>query len=156
MFSHMYSYTVYETDLYVMQNEHGLIKVGQSVDPERRRRQLQTLENCRIALVLALRGKGHREGAIHRKLKKHHIDGEWFDGNDEAREAIGRTIKSGCVLDWPFAFDEAGANFWLDQFFDRRHQRPSTGKSFSGYSLAYELLPNRTGGRRGYMGAILA
>src|SRR5689334_17494835 len=98
-----------------MQNEHGLIKVGQSADPEVRRRKLQTLENCRIELVLKLPRKGHREGAIHRELKRFHIDGEWFEGTEEAREAIGRSIKSGCVLDWPFALDEVAAALWLDQ-----------------------------------------
>ena len=119
----MDGYRIWQTDLYVMQNEHGLIKIGKSVDPERRRLALQTQEHCRIELVLVLFGEGHREEAVHRRLKKYHIDGEWFDGDDEARAAIARNMKRKQVINWPFPFDEEASEAWLEQFYEWRAQR---------------------------------
>ena len=119
----MRNFTIYETDLYVMQNEHGLIKIGRSVNPQKRRRTLQAIEHCKIELVITLVGKGGREEKIHRKLKKYHIEGEWFDGGNDARAAICRALNQTRAIDWPFKFDEIASDTWLDQFFEWREQR---------------------------------
>lgn len=117
-----YSYRVYIDDLYVMQNEHGLIKIGRSVDPEQRRRQLQRLDQCKIELVKVLSSRGRREPAVHRALRKHHIEGEWFEGHDASRAAITRVLRAG-VLEWPFPLAESDSEAWLDRLFDVRSLR---------------------------------
>lgn len=109
--------------LYVMQNEFGLIKIGRSLDPERRRKSLQSGEGCTIAVVAVLEGQGHREEQIHLSLKRHVIEGEWFRGTQSARAAIREALPNltGCA--WPFDYDARGAKAWLDDFFGRRDQR---------------------------------
>lgn len=121
--SPLYSRTVYETDLYVLQNEFGLIKIGKSVNPEKRRQELQSNEKCTIELVLLLPGKGEREKTIHRKLEEYHIEGEWFCGTEEARAAICKVVNRGITIDWPFKLDAIACERWLEQFFDLREQR---------------------------------
>ncbi|CAB3803905.1 hypothetical protein LMG28138_05424 [Pararobbsia alpina] len=54
--------------LYVMQNEHGLIKVGRSIDPARRRLVLQSQCGCNIALVASLHQRGPDEEWVHSLL----------------------------------------------------------------------------------------
>lgn len=117
-----YSYRVYIDDLYVMQNEHGLIKIGRSVDPEQRRRQLQLLDQCQIKIVTVLAERGRREPAVHRALRKYHIDGEWFAGDVVSREAMVRVLRVG-DLRWPFSLAEAAAEAWLERLFDLRAVR---------------------------------
>lgn len=109
--------------LYVMQNEFGLIKIGRSLNPERRRKSLQSGEGCTIAVVAVLEGHGHREEQIHLSLKRHLIEGEWFRGTPSARAAITDALPNltGCA--WPFDYDARGAKAWLDDFFGRRDQR---------------------------------
>lgn len=118
--------TTYVTDLYVMQNEFGLIKIGQSVNPEERRLALQVEERCHIKLVLALPEKGHREKAIHRKVKDFNVGGEWFDGTEESQQAILKAIKLGLSLDWPYELNNKAADEWLEAFYDRREIRYRT------------------------------
>ena len=115
--------TTYITDLYVMQNEFGLIKIGQSVNPEERRLALQVEERCQIKLVLALSEKGNREKAIHRKVKDFNVGGEWFDGTKESQQAILKAIKPGLSLDWPYELNNKAADDWLEAFYDRREIR---------------------------------
>lgn len=105
-----------------MQNEHGRIKVGRSVDPERRRRQLQRLDQCQIEIVTVLADRGRRELAVHRALRKHHIDGEWFAGDEASRAAIVRVFRVG-DLRWPFSLAEAAAEAWLERLSDLRAVR---------------------------------
>lgn len=109
--------------LYIMQNEFGLIKIGRSLNPEDRRKSLQSGENCALAIVAALEKQGHREEEVHLGLKRHKIEGEWFKGTPSARNAITRALPdlSGC--DWPFDYDARGAEAWLDAFFNRRDRR---------------------------------
>jgi T5orf172 domain len=114
--------TIYD-DLYVMQNDHGLIKIGRSGDPEKRRRELEVSAGCRIALVLVVKDKGPREKAIHQKLKRHHRYREWFDGTDEARAAVSRLLNRREALSWPFALDDDAADAWLEQIFEWGRQR---------------------------------
>jgi hypothetical protein len=109
--------------LYVMQNEFGLIKIGRSLNPELRRKNLQSNERCVIAVVAVLEERGHLEEAIHQSLKDHAIEGEWFDGSPSARAAIIREIPTLGACDWPFEHSATGAAAWLDEFYVRRDQR---------------------------------
>lgn len=110
-------------DLYVMQNEHGLIKVGRSQNPEARRASLQRNNRCRVELILVLPGKGDREEATHRRIGKFRMEGEWYEGTANACAAVARTVKRGCVLSWPFAYNADAAELWLDQFSEHRVRR---------------------------------
>ena len=119
-------------DLYVMQNEHGLIKIGRSVNPEVRRSALEIGEHCRIEIVLVLDGKGPREKALHRQLERYRLYGEWFNGTAQARAAIGRTVKRGFDFTWPFELDVDGAEAWLSQLEEWGRQRYIV-KEFHGF-----------------------
>lgn len=110
-------------DLYVMQNEHGLIKIGRSVNPERRRRDLERSEQCRIVLVHVLFAQGEQEERVHLKLRRHLIEGEWFKGSNAARKAIAKVLELESDLAWPFLFDQVAAEAWLERFFGWRDDR---------------------------------
>ncbi len=43
--------SIEDQHLYIMQNEHGFIKVGRSENPEKRRRSLEIHERCKISIV---------------------------------------------------------------------------------------------------------
>ncbi len=109
--------------LYVMQNEFGLIKIGRSVNPELRRKSLQSGERCAIKVVAVLDGEGHKEEAIHIALQEHAIEGEWFDGTSASRAAIVELIPRLQSCDWPFEHNQDGAAAWLGAFYGRRDQR---------------------------------
>lgn len=99
--------------LYVMQNEFGCIKIGRSVDPWQRRINLRQSEHCCVELIAAFEGGGEEEEAIHIELDRFRLEGEWFDGADDARTAIEH-IFGADKLQWQFAHDPAGAGKWLD------------------------------------------
>lgn len=117
-----YGVTTYD-DLYLMQNEHGLIKIGHSKNPEKRRRALEQTEHCRIALVMVLQAKGPREEAIHRRLERFRIEGEWFEGHGDSRLAVEKVVNCGVPLEWPFILQGEAADAWLAALFERRDQR---------------------------------
>lgn len=108
--------------LYVMQNEFGLIKIGRSVDVERRRLTLQSTERCRIQTVEIYTGCGDMEEDIHLDMDDHRLAGEWFDGSDEARAALCELIScDDPPIRWPYAYDPSGASAWLDHINVVRH-----------------------------------
>ena len=122
-----YGVTIYD-DLYVMQNEHGLIKIGHSQNPEKRRRALEQTEHCSIALVMVLQAKGPREEAIHRRLERFRIEGEWFEGHADSRLAVEKVVNRGVPLEWPFILQDEAADAWLAELFERRDQRYRRGE----------------------------
>lgn|GEM_PF-6047419 len=101
--------------LYVMQNEFGCIKVGRSVDPWQRRHSLRQSEHCQVELIIAVEGGGEDEEAIHYRLRKHHLVGEWFNGTNATRNAVAKEFQP-LALDWKFRHDPEGAAEWLDHF----------------------------------------
>lgn len=101
--------------LYLMQNEHGLLKVGRSADPERRRRTLETEEMCLIEIVAVQEDRGDMEEEIHLELDEFRIIGEWFSGCDDARELALIWFLQPDDTAWPFEFDEKAAAAWLDR-----------------------------------------
>lgn len=112
-----------EQSLYVMQNQFGLIKVGRSIDPERRRLKLQSRERCQIELVLVRHLQGRREEEFHIDLSEHRLAGEWFDGVEETRAAVASAFSPSTDIDWPFKFDVNAATAWLEEFEDREAAR---------------------------------
>lgn len=79
--------------LYVMQNMHGLIKIGRSTNPAQRLQQLRVEGQCAISLVAAFPNAGHSEELVHTHLEKHRIAFEWFSGDHLARQAIEELFK---------------------------------------------------------------
>ena len=100
--------------LYVMQNEFGLIKIGRSISVQTRRNNLQQTDQCRIEIVAVIDFWGPLEETIHLELDEFRLIGEWFYGDAEARAAIEGVIKRESSIDWPFAYDEVGAEKWFD------------------------------------------
>jgi hypothetical protein len=67
--------------IYVISDNHGLIKVGISINPAARLTQLQTASATplKIAYVGALRCSGYAIEAETRRLAAYRRSGEWFD-----------------------------------------------------------------------------
>ena len=103
--------------LYVMQNEHGFVKVGRSLNPESRRKSLEASEDCHIRIVATFPNQGHREESIHIALDEHRIEGEWFDGSASALAAIAEAVDPGASFNWPFIMAGQSAEKWAERFF---------------------------------------
>ena len=79
-------------DMYVYairEKETGRIKLGISIDPEERLKQLQTGNSQTLELVAYCKANNrfNDERAAHLKAKQYHIRGEWFA--EKALEVIG-------------------------------------------------------------------
>ena len=76
--------------LYLMQNEHGSVKIGRSVDPERRRKSIQVEDCCNVQIVGVKENWGEFEEEIHIELESLglRIDGEWFYGFPDGADGI--------------------------------------------------------------------
>lgn len=67
-------------DLYFMQEKiTGRIKIGRSVDPERRLKSLQTGNGNQIRIIAVFKGEGYRESYLHDELARWRGKGEWFN-----------------------------------------------------------------------------
>ena len=58
------------SDLYIMERSDalGMVKIGSSSDPERRRRKLQECHTFTMKLLAVFPGKGYLEHNVHRRL----------------------------------------------------------------------------------------
>jgi hypothetical protein len=83
--------------MYVFLSDTGLVKIGQSRAPMKRKWGLESNTGLRLYLVRILRGEGHRERSVLKALEKHRHRGEWFKDSPEfrkdAREVIGVDLK---------------------------------------------------------------
>lgn len=82
---------------YVMTNPSGLVKIGQSRDPELRRGAIQ--RECGLPITLEFQTDGwNLERIAHKELAEYHVEGEWFScSKDLAIETIKKNrdkIKS--------------------------------------------------------------
>ena len=65
--------------LYLIQSDKsGMIKIGRSVDPEKRLKNLQTGNPNRLKLIAVFENQGYREKLLHEELDKFRKKGEWF------------------------------------------------------------------------------
>lgn len=66
--------------VYFIQDESGRVKIGSSIDPENRLKQLQTSCAEKLFLIDSLKTDDHNfvEKQLHKKLKSLRINGEWF------------------------------------------------------------------------------
>lgn len=72
----------------------GSIKVGYSLDPEARLRQLQTASPHRLEIVATIEGGATEEGQIHEVLAEFRMEGEWFRSTTASRTLIAYIIES--------------------------------------------------------------
>ena len=98
--------------LYVIQNEFGLIKIGRSIDPWTRLRQIRQTDRCRAELIAVFDGGGEDEEAIHIALDRFRLEGEWFDGSLTAREAVEMMLGI-APSEWKFELDKSRADGWI-------------------------------------------
>lgn len=109
------------SDLYIMQNQLGLIKIGRSGNVEHRRRTVEIVDACAIQTVAILKNSGDLEETIHLALDDHRVIGEWFDGSEEARTAIVKAVCLRTDIAWPYSLaDDDSICDWLDLIEDRR------------------------------------
>lgn len=103
--------------LYLMQNEHGLIKVGRSIHPQRRLKKLISTERCHIEIVEQFPNCGDLEEHVHIALDEFRVVGEWFHGSADARLTIAAALGIDDI-EWPFEFDIAKAERWIEDTVD--------------------------------------
>ena len=78
--------------LYVMQAVTGLIKIGRSIHPEKRRRALEQSSGHAVRLLLVLENRGDEERLVHAALAEHRTIGEWFNDTIACRAAICEVV----------------------------------------------------------------
>ena len=62
----------------------GRIKIGHSVNPYYRLETLRSMnQDSRIKILLLIGGDRKKESELHRKFKKYHHHGEWFEPSQE-------------------------------------------------------------------------
>lgn len=111
------------SDLYVMQNHVGLIKIGHSLYVEARRKAIEKTHGCTIELVAIVNGAGDREKGIHHALDQFRCLGEWFDGIDEAKKAIIGELGLDPETVWPIPLASAEVvDSWLSSLSEKMFQ----------------------------------
>lgn len=110
--------------LYLMQNCHGLLKIGVSDDPVGRLVRLQQQFKCAMTLVAVLEGGATHEESFHAKLRRFRRIGEWFSGTDRAREVASELFKLSPNFTWPYPYERQAAQQWVTAaatIYDRRY-----------------------------------
>lgn len=107
------------SDLYVMQNQLGLIKVGQSSSVERRRTRIERDDLCQVRIVFIANNKGAREPSLLKLLASIQIVGEWHDGDEDTRLLITQFLRRK-GLPWQF---ELASDDQIDSWIDRVETR---------------------------------
>jgi hypothetical protein len=108
------------SDLYVMQNHLGLIKVGQSSNVDRRRSRIERDDLCHARIVTIAKDQGSKERLLLKRLASTQIIGEWHDGGDQTRLLITEFFRLK-RLPWRFELArEAQIDSWLDRIELRR------------------------------------
>ncbi len=75
--------------IYFIQNENTkAIKIGYSIDVQKRLAQLQTAVAERLILIGQIPGEITDERDLHERFRDHHVRGEWFDGTKGLAEEL--------------------------------------------------------------------
>lgn len=70
--------------LYLMKSSlTGLLKIGISQNPKRRKRNLETAQGGEIDILFLTAGSQALEKSIHKMFDKYRKDGEWFDYSED-------------------------------------------------------------------------
>ena len=73
---------------FIESEESGCIKIGFSVDVERRLSGLRSATPCKLNLLLAVPGGPLEEARLHGAFLKEHKSGEWFHGYGRLRSFV--------------------------------------------------------------------
>jgi hypothetical protein len=102
-------------DLYLIQNEFGLFKIGRSISPASRLHQIRTVDRCKVATIKLLVNCGHLEEQVHIRLCRFRLTGEWFDGTKTAETAMSKIFALQPSTTLPFSYDPKNAAAWLKE-----------------------------------------
>lgn len=69
---------------FIQHGDYGPVKIGWAVDPEQRRRELQTGNPERLHIRVLIPGDRVLEKELHRRFVDWHIQGEWFGGGGQS------------------------------------------------------------------------
>ncbi len=78
---------------YIMKNAFGLIKVGRSHSPEKRRKEIESTSGVSTELLYEVEG-GYLETPVHCELASYRKEGEWFDCDEQLAISILNDLKS--------------------------------------------------------------
>ncbi len=99
-------------DLYVVQNQFGLIKIGRSVAIDQRVANIQKTTRCKLLVVATFSKCGDLEETVHLGAGEFRLLGEWFCGSEKARTAINNALGHS-IIQWPISYDASRATEWL-------------------------------------------
>ena len=112
------------SDLYIMQNHLGFIKIGRSTNVQARKKSLERADQCMIAIVAVVPKAGHLEERILVDLNGQRVLGEWIAGDQHSRNLVSASVhlaarslrRKSPLLSWRYELaDDETANAWLDQ-----------------------------------------
>ena len=106
--------------LYVMQNEHGIVKIGRSDNPERRTLEVQKAARCKVSLIATFPDAGHFEEWLHIQMDAFAIGFEWFEGTQQSRDALASLL--GIDLQWVYP-SSGNAQAWTERLMDSGAER---------------------------------
>jgi hypothetical protein len=90
-----------QQDLYVIGegDGSGVVKIGKSVDPQKRLSGLQTGNPRRLRVLHVEPEAGHLEEQLHERFAEIRIGGEWFDfGHDDPLVLVQKAVKDLTLL----------------------------------------------------------
>lgn len=83
--------------VYFMRSElTGLIKIGYSVNPDKRHKSIQTSNGGDVTLLTAFKGTMADEQKLHEQFAESRVRGEWFTPTDE----LMKVVESYANEDW--------------------------------------------------------
>jgi hypothetical protein len=88
--------------VYFAELEGGPIKVGHTVDLDRRLAEIQLCSPGKVNLIGAVEGDRRTEAYFHRRFAEHRAFGEWYQRHCDVSEYINRVVSDG-----PAAIPEA-------------------------------------------------
>ncbi len=76
-------------DVYIIESEEGLIKIGLSRNPQKRLKSLQRQTRYKLKILLVIPNGGReKEKEIQERYKKYNVFGEWFEKSPEIMNFI--------------------------------------------------------------------
>lgn len=76
---------------FIRAQNSGLIKIGHSIQPEKRLKQLQTGSGDHLEILSTIPGGSSKEAALHRQFASLNHRGEWFEPDPELLHYINKT-----------------------------------------------------------------
>lgn len=104
---------------FVQAGAGGPIKIGWTVDPQKRLEQLQTGSHIRLFILGAIEGSTAGESTLHKRWSEYRIRGEWFEAAPEIIDFVMANRHQGFV--------EKGIDDLDEGYWDWLHERLEIG-----------------------------